>query len=25
VRLNALDTVLVQAGQRLAIPTAYDR
>lgn len=25
VRLNALDTVLVQAGQRLAIPAAYDR
>ncbi|MFE5410416.1 LysM peptidoglycan-binding domain-containing protein [Microbacterium sp. NPDC056569] len=24
VRLNALDTVLVQAGQRLAIPAAYD-
>ena len=25
VRLNALETVLVQAGQRLAIPAAYDR
>ncbi|MFB7893457.1 LysM peptidoglycan-binding domain-containing protein [Microbacterium sp. NPDC056044] len=25
VRLNALDTVLVQAGQRLAIPASYER